>query len=43
MQHAVTWKGAHCYGYGPCTCTLIKKSDDDDDDDDDDDLVSDLT
>ena len=21
----VAWKGAHCCGYGPCTCTLIKK------------------
>ena len=21
----VTWKGAHCCGYCPCTCTLIKK------------------
>ena len=20
----VAWKGAHCCGYGPCTCTLIK-------------------
>ena len=20
----IAWKGAHCYGYGPCTCTLIK-------------------
>ena len=20
----VTWKGAHCCGYCPCTCTLIK-------------------
>ena len=20
----VTWKGAHCCGYGPCTCMLIK-------------------
>ena len=19
----VAWKGAHCCGYGPCTCTLI--------------------
>ena len=21
---SVTWKGAHCCGYCPCTCTLIK-------------------
>ena len=28
----VAWKGAHCCGYGPYTCMLIKKSDDDDDD-----------
>ena len=34
------WKGAHCCGYGPYTCTLIKKSDDDDDDDDDDERYS---
>ena len=20
----VAWKGAHCCGYGPCTCMLIK-------------------
>ena len=21
----VAWKGAHCCGYGPCNCMLIKK------------------
>ena len=24
MAPVPAWKGAHCCGYGPCTCTLIK-------------------
>ena len=33
MGSASYLEGAHCCGYCPCTCTLIKKSDDDDDGD----------